>query len=106
MNVEANTKLIRSLLADWQASEEGLKETLDNSPALAEAKQLSEDFRNLNQIISEAMDALEKKELGPDWRETKMKALDEIAKPKAAVLLMTVAGARDLVDAAARTRGN
>jgi len=108
VNADANANLIRALLADWRSSESGLKAILDNSPALAEARQFSEDFRNLNQIIGEALEAFEKKaEAGPAWRDAKMKALDEIAKPKAAIQIVAVAGARNLVDAAAgRTRGN
>ena len=108
VNADANAKLMRLLLTEWRSSEVGLKTILDNSPALAEAKQFSEDVRNLNQIIGETLDAWEKKaDVGTGWREAKMKALDEIAKPKAAMQIMAVAGARDLVDAAAgRTRGS
>ena len=108
VNADGNAKLIRSLLTEWRSSEGGLKIILDNSPALAEAKQFSEDVRSLNQIIGEALDAWEKKaDVGTGWREAKMKALDEIAKPKAALQIMAVAGARNLVDAAAgRTRRN
>ena len=108
VNPDANAKLIRTLLNEWRSSEVGLRNILDNSPALAEAKQFSDDLRNLNQIIGEALDALEKKsEVATGWREAKMKALDEIAKPKAAMQIMAVTGARNLVDAAAgRARGN
>ena len=75
--------------------------------ALAEARQLSEDFRNLNQIILEVLDAREKNSAPTaEWRSVKTKALDEIAKPKAALEIVTVSGVRKLIDAAAGPRGN
>jgi hexosaminidase len=108
MNTAGNALLLRSMLAEWRSSEAGLKTIFDNSPALAEGRQLSEDFRNLNGIIAEALEAVEKKTpKGPEWREAKMKALDEIAKPKAAVEIVIVSGVRGLVESASgRTGGN
>jgi len=104
----ANAALLRSMLAEWRSMEAGLQNVLVSSPALAEAKQLSDDFRNLNLIIGETLDAIEKRTpQSAEWRNARMKTLDEIAKPKAALEIMIVAGVKDLVDAAAgRTRGN
>ena len=108
VNAEQNLAVLRSLLSHWRAQEAGLKSVLDNSHALAEARQFSDDFRNLNQIIGESLEALEKKAVqGPAWREVRTKALDEIAKPKAALEIVTVSSVRKLVDAAAGgNRGN
>ena len=93
------------MVADWRAMETELKAMIDSSPGLTEARPLADDFRSLNVIISEALDALEKKSrMSSEWRDSKMKMIDEIAKPKAAVEIMTIAGARNLVDAAAGTK--
>ena len=100
-----NLARLRAMVAGWRAAETELKALIESSPGLTEARPLADDFRSLNQIISEALDALEKKSMmGPEWRDSKMKALDEIAKPKAAVEIITVTGARNLVDAAAGTK--
>ena len=95
---------IRSLLANWRSKEQDLKRLVDSSPALAEARQLSDDFRTLNQIIQEAADALESaSKQTSEWRNTKVKALDEVAKSKAGVEFAILPGVRKLVDAASGT---
>jgi len=108
VNAAANAALLRSMLREWRSREAGLQNVLVNSPALAEARQFSEDFRNLNLIIGEALDAIEKRSIqGADWRDARMKALDEIAKPKAALEIVIVASVKNLVDAAAgQTKGS
>lgn len=104
VNTAENAARIRAMVTDWRSAEADLQRTLENSPPLAEARQLSEDFRKLNQIILESLDALDKKSAqSPEWRGTKIKALDEIAKPKAALEIVVVSGVRKLVDAAAGT---
>ena len=101
VNAAENLARLRAIVAGWRAREAELKTLMEISPGLAEARQLADDFRELNGIITEALDALEKRStLSSDWRESKTKAIDEIAKPKGAVEVMTVAGARRLVDAA------
>src|SRR5688572_3936580 len=101
-----NAAKIRAIVTKWRSAETGLQAVMEKSPALAEARQLSEDFRNLNQIILEALDAREKNPVPTaEWHAAKTKALDEIAKPKAALEIMTVSGVRKLVDAAARIKG-
>jgi hexosaminidase len=106
-NPAENTAKIRAMVAEWRSAEADLQTTVDRSPALAEARQLAEDFKNLNQIILEVLDA-QKKDSAPtaEWRAAKAKALDEIAKPKAALEIITVSGVRKLVDAVAGARGN
>ena len=101
VNAAENAVKIRSMINDWRNAEADLQTTVENSPALAEAKQLAADFRSLNQILLEAVDALDRESrLNAQWRDAKMKTLDEIAKPKAALEIVTVAGARKLVAAA------
>jgi hexosaminidase len=102
VDTSANIARLRTVVADWRAVEAELKALIESSPGLTEARPLAEDFRSLNTIISEALDALEKGlALSSEWRDSRMKAIDEIAKPKAAVEFVTVTGARKLVDAAA-----
>ena len=101
VNVTENATRIRSMITEWRAAEADLQSIVENSPALAEAKQLVADFSNLNQIILEALDSLEKKSLqNAEWRDARIKMLDEIAKPKAALEIVTVSGAKKLIIAA------
>ena len=101
VNAAENAVKIRSMINDWRNAEADLQTTVQNSPALAEAKQLAADFRSLNQLLLEAVDALDRESRqNAQWRDAKMKTLDEIAKPKAALEIVTVAGARKLVAAA------
>ncbi|HEX8738202.1 MAG TPA: hypothetical protein VF721_22905, partial [Pyrinomonadaceae bacterium] len=59
------------------------------------------DFQNLNIIAAEALDALDKKQAQTaGWRAARLKTLDEIAKPKAALEIVAVSGVRKLVAAA------
>jgi hexosaminidase len=103
-NRAGHTAKIRSLLANWRSKEGDLKRLVDSSPALAEARQLSDDFRTLNQMIQEAADALESaSKQTSEWRNTNLKALDEVAKPKAGVEFAILLGVRKLVDAASGT---
>jgi hexosaminidase len=98
----ANTEKIRQMLNDWRAAETELQKVMENSPALAEARQFSTDFQALNQIAREAFDALEKKSVqSAQWRDAKFKMLDEIAKPKAALEFAVVESVKKLVTAAA-----
>lgn len=104
-NAAGNSARLRLLLTEWQAAEKDLREVMGNSPALAEAKQLATDFQNLNQIILEALDALNRKRTQTnDWREAKLKTIDEIAKPKAALEFAIVPGVKKLIVAASEQR--
>jgi hexosaminidase len=103
-NKAANTAKIRSLLTNWRKHETDLQSVLTSSPALAEALQLSDDFRTLNQMIQEATDAIvSASKQTSEWRNTRVKALDEVAKPKAGVEFAILLGVRKLVDAASGT---
>jgi hexosaminidase len=100
-NAAENAAKIRAMLSEWRAAEADLTKLLESSPALFEARQLAADFQNLNLIAAEAMDALDKKQAQTaGWRAARLKTLDEIAKPKAALELVVVSGVRKLVAAA------
>lgn len=101
INRSENAAIIRAMVAKWSASETDLRNLMENSPALAEAKQLAADMRRLNQIALEAIDTLDSG-AGRDtaWRDASLAELGEIAKPKAALEIMTLPGVRKLVEAA------
>jgi hypothetical protein len=90
------------MVLGWLAAEPDLRRLTENSPALAEARPLVDDLRNLCGIVVDALDALEKKSVQPaDWRDSRAKKLDDIAKSKAALEFAVVPGVKKLVDAAA-----
>jgi hexosaminidase len=96
-----NLSKLRSMVAGWQSAESALLEITDRSPALAEARPLAADFKRLNVVILEALDALgQGSTQNAEWRDARIKALDEVAKPKAALEFVTVSHARKLVAAA------
>ena len=92
---------LRSLLTQWQTQQPALQEIMQDSPSLAEARQLASDFGELNRIAIRSIDAIQSGKLQTaDWRDASMKQLAEIAKPKAAIEIMTVSGVGKLVAAA------
>lgn len=98
-----NAAKIRSLLREWRAAEKELTETMENSYALAEAKQLAVDFATLNRIVAESLDSLDGKPArNAAWRDATLTTLDAAAKPKAALEFATVPGIKKLVAAAAK----
>jgi hexosaminidase len=102
-NVSENSARLKTMLAEWRSQEAELQNLIAMSPALAEAGQLAIDFRDLNRIIQEAIEALDKNLVqSNEWRDTRMKALDEIANPKAGLEIVIVANVKKLIDAAAR----
>ena len=97
-----STVKVKNMLNEWRDSAEKLAPVMENSAALAEAKPLLENWRNLNSIGLEAVSYLEKNETPPaDWQAAKLKMLDEIIKPKAALEFAVMPGMRSLVVAAA-----
>jgi len=94
----ADLERLRTMLRRWQARQAALKEIMQNSPALAEARQLGTDFGDLNRIASESLDAIGGGRLQKvEWRDASFRRVSEIAKPKAAIEIMTVSGVRKLV---------
>ena len=97
-----STIKIKNMLDEWRDAAEKLAPVMENSAALAEARPLLENWRNLNSIGLEAIAYLEKNETPPaDWQAAKLKMLDEIIKPKAALEFAVMPGMRMLVVAAA-----
>jgi len=97
----ADLERLRTMLRRWQGRQTALLEIMQNSPALAEARQLVVDFVDLNRIATESLDSIEHgTSQNAGWRSTAMQRLAEIAKPKAAIEIMTVSGAKKLVTAA------
>lgn len=100
----ADLAKIRSMLAEWDAAATSLLPMMQNSSALTEARPLVEDMRNLSAIGSEALSYLEKNSAPPaGWSAAKLKMLDEIAKPKAALEFAVIPGFRALIAAAAES---
>jgi len=98
---------LRSMVENWQRQEDKIAATVANSPALAEARQLSEDLRALNRIALEAITALTNSaSQTAEWRTARIADLDAIAKPKAGVEFASVVGVRKLIDAAAGVRAS
>ncbi len=100
--LEKNNKsllpLLNSFFSEWQNTGFQLKPTFENNPALFEAKQLPIDLRNLGEIGLEITSLMENgKSANAEWRETKLKRLTEIAKPKAALEFQVVESMKKLV---------
>ena len=86
------------MLVEWRNASEKLAPLLENSVALSEAKPLVEDWKNLSIIGFEAISYLDKGIAPPaDWRDAKMKLLNEIAKPKAALEFAVFPGIKLLI---------
>lgn len=97
-----NTEKIRLMLTEWSDAAAELAPMMEKSPALSEARPLAEDWRNLSAIGLEAVSYLEKNSAPPaEWRDAKLKMLDQIAKPKAALEFAVVPGMKLLIAAAA-----
>jgi hexosaminidase len=92
---------LRTTLTAWRDSEVALNALIDQSPALQEAKPLAKDLANLGSIGLEALSYLSTRVTPTsDWRDAKLAALEEAAKPKAALEFPVVASVKSLVVAA------
>jgi N-acetyl-beta-hexosaminidase len=101
VNRAENAARVRTRIAEWGAADAGLQKIVENSPSLTEAKQLAFDLRTLDQIAKEAMDSLDAgKQNDSAWRDARLKTLNQIAKPKAALEIVIVSGVMKLVSAA------
>lgn len=93
----ANSNRIRALANSWLASADQLGTLIDGAPALGEARQLPIDMKRLAEIVIESLAAINgnaRKDAA--WRDANSKALDEIAKAKAALEFAVVASVRKL----------
>jgi hypothetical protein len=99
---EAGAREIQETLDAWHDAGPELEALVDASPALAEARPLAADLAQLGAIGSEALSYLTKTVApGDEWRASRLAALEEAAKPKAAVEFAVIQSVRTLVFAAA-----
>jgi hexosaminidase len=101
-----NVEKIKQMLKNWQNSQKDLQRLMENSPSLAEAKQLSTDFQTLAAIVEDALMDLEARQVRnlndigyktTGWREEKLKTLSEIAKPKAGLEFVIIESIKKMV---------
>jgi hypothetical protein len=93
---------LKTIFAQWSDAEAQLNPIVDRNPALHEIKPLTRDFSALGNAGLEALAYLSRNEAAPqEWLESKRTALDEAAKPKAALEFPVVGSVRVLVVAAA-----
>ncbi len=99
-NSENNAKKIGVILMNWARVQKDLQDLGNNTPALAEAKQLFTDFENLTKIAQSAHWTLtmpQNPRQTAAWREEQLKILNEIAKPKAALEFAVVESVKKMV---------
>ncbi|MEP6900740.1 MAG: family 20 glycosylhydrolase [Actinomycetota bacterium] len=90
------------IFSSWQSAGYSLKILMEKAPALIEAKQLATDLQSLGEIGVETAEMLKTgKTSSAEWREAKLKNLDEIAKQKAALEFQVVEAMKVLVNATA-----
>ena len=100
-NSAANAEKIRRMLTDWRDTAAKLQPQMENSPALAEALPLAEDWKNLSAIGLDSLSYLEKGIAPPaDWRDAQFAALAPISKSKAALEFPVTGSVKILIVAA------
>ncbi len=98
---DARSRQLRHVLAVWRDAGPELEAMIDASPALHEARPLARDLSALGSAGLEALSYLSRG-VAPsaEWRDARLAAIEETAKPKAALELVVVAGVKRLVVAA------
>ncbi|HEX7957016.1 MAG TPA: hypothetical protein VF508_08745, partial [Pyrinomonadaceae bacterium] len=92
---------LRDTLASWRDAGPALEVLIDRAPALAEARPLARDLAAAGGIGLEALNYLGGGAAPPaEWRDARLAALAEMAKPKAALEFPFLAALRELVVAA------
>lgn len=98
---QAYASQLREILTSWRDAGIELKATMDNSPALHEARPLATDLTEMGIAGLEALSFITKGVApGVEWRDAKLLIMDEAAKPKAAVEFPVVMSLRQLIVAA------
>jgi hexosaminidase len=92
---------LRDTLTAWRDAGPVLETLIDRSPALAEARPLARDLAAAGAAGLEALSYIQQG-VAPtaEWRDARLAALEEVAKPKAALEFPFVAALRELVHAA------
>jgi hexosaminidase len=98
---EAHARDIEKTLTSWRDAGSQLEALMDGSPSLAEAKPLAGDLSRMGAAGLEALSYLTKG-VAPStaWRDSRLAALDEAAKPTAALEFPIIPSLRELVVAA------
>lgn len=98
---DARAQQIRNALAEWLNAGHELEGMIDRSPALHEARPLAGDLARLGATGLEALSYISRG-VAPsaEWRDARLAALEQIAKPKAALEFPVVPSVRQLVVAA------
>ena len=92
---------LRDTFTSWRDAGPALEALIDRSPALAEARPLARDMASAGEIGLEALSYIQQGvEPTAEWRDARLSALAEIAKPKAALEFTFVTALRELVVAA------
>jgi hexosaminidase len=98
---EAHAEQARDILTRWRNASPELAVLIDKSPALHEARPLAKELSELGTTGLEAISYLARGVAPPaEWREAKLAALENAAKPKAALEFVVIPSLRQLVIAA------
>jgi len=99
---DAHSQQVRNTLTQWRNAGPELEVMIDNSPALQEAMPLAKDLAELGTTGLEALSYISRGVAPtPEWRDKRLAALEQVARPKAAVEFPVVPSIRQLVVAAA-----
>jgi hexosaminidase len=91
---------IRKQLANWKDNDAELQPLADRSSLVKEVAASSQDLASLGSIGLAALDFISKGQRAPDdWKAQQLAALEQIAKPKAQLLLMPGPAVQKLVEA-------
>jgi hexosaminidase len=98
---ETYSRDIQSTLTEWRDAGLQSEALIDKSPALAEARPLASDLSQVGAAGLEALSYLTKG-VAPSakWRDSRLAALEEAAKPKAALEFPFIPSLRELIVAA------
>lgn len=92
---------IRRQLANWMDNDAELQPLAERSSLVKEVAATSQDLSSLGSIGLAALDFISKGQRAPDdWKAQQLAALEQIAKPKAQLLLMPSPAVQRLVEAA------
>ncbi len=99
---DAHAMQLKSILTRWQADGPELEVMIEGSPALHEARPLAKDLSELGTTGLEALSYISRGVAAPaEWRDARLSAIEQAAKPKAALEFVVIQSLRQLVHAAA-----
>jgi len=98
---DSHAQQVRTTLTQWVNAAPELEVLIDGSPALHEARPLARDLAELGTMGLEALSYISRG-VAPaaGWRDARLAALEQIAKPKAALEFPVIPSVRQLVVAA------